>query len=191
MVQGTGERLRRQSLRWLVWGLLFPVASVSAQVSPSNQELLRQQDRERALRERQETAPDVRLEQPRDPAGERLPGDESPCFRIDDIVMEGDDASRFAWALKAANRPDDRAIGRCLGTRGVNAVMKRVQNAIIAKGLVTTRVLAAPQDLTSGKLTLTVVPGRIRAIRFADGTDSRATWWNAVPAKPGDSTNRR
>lgn len=174
-----------------MWGLLFPVASVSAQVSPSNQELLRQQDRERALRERQETAPDVRLEQPRDPAGERLPGDESPCFRIDDIVMEGDDASRFAWALKAANRPDDRAIGRCLGTRGVNAVMKRVQNAIIAKGFVTTRVLAAPQDLTSGKLTLTVVPGRIRAIRFADGTDSRATWWNAVPAKPGDLLNLR
>ena len=42
-------------------------------------------------------------------------------------------------------------------------VMARIQNAIIARGFVTTRILARPQDLKTGTLVLTV-PGRIRDI---------------------------
>lgn len=78
-----------------------------------------------------------------------------------------------------------------MGTEGVNTVLKRVQNAIVARGFVTTRVLAAPQDLKRGVLTLTLVPGRIRTIRFAPDTDARATAWNAVPADAGDLLNLR
>jgi hemolysin activation/secretion protein len=70
--------------------------------------------------------------------------------------------------------------------------MKRVQNAIIARGYVTTRVLAKDQDLQAGVLTLLVVPGRIRAIRFAPGVDARAvSWRDALPARPGDLLNLR
>lgn len=114
-----------------------------------------------------------------------------PCFRIVRIRLDGGGAEAFGWALGAADPKRDPATGRCLGTQSINVVMKRVQNAIIAKGYVTTRVLAAPQDLTTGVLTLTVVPGRIRAIRFADDTTPRATLWNAVPARPGDLLNLR
>ncbi|MCY1491061.1 Filamentous hemagglutinin transporter protein FhaC [compost metagenome] len=70
-------------------------------------------------------------------------------------------------------------------------MLKRVQNAIVARGYVTTRVLTAPQDLKSGTLTLTLVPGRIHSIRFAPGTSSKATAWNAVPARAGDILNLR
>jgi len=56
---------------------------------------------------------------------------------------------------------------------------------------VTTRVLAEAQDLHSGTLTLTVLPGRIRAIRFTDDSGARANAWNAFPAKPGDLLNLR
>ncbi len=69
--------------------------------------------------------------------------------------------------------------------------MKRVQNAIVARGYVTTRVLAAPQDLRQGALALTLIPGRIRAVRFTDDSSPRATQWNAVPAAPGDILNLR
>ena len=79
-----------------------------------------------------------------------------------------------------------------MGTAGISVVMKRIQNAIVARGYVTTRVLAKPQDLHSGVLTLTVIPGRIRAIRFAPGTDARATSWpDALAARPGDLLNLR
>jgi hemolysin activation/secretion protein len=156
------------------------------------QELLRQQERERALRDQQDTTPDVRLQRPTQIAPDRLPSDETPCFPIHQIHLEGEDASHFQWALKAANPSDDPATGRCLGTAGISVVMKRIQNAIVARGYVTTRVLAKPQDLHSGVLTLTVIPGRIRAIRFAPGTDARATsWLDALAARPGDLLNLR
>ncbi|ESS50402.1 activation/secretion protein [Ralstonia solanacearum SD54] len=165
-----------------------------AQIAPAEdatQELLRQQERERALRQRQESKPDVRLERGVAAETGRLPADESPCFRIDRITLTGDAAERFQWALPAADPSDDPATGRCLGTAGINLVMKRVQNAIVARGYVTTRVLAAPQDLKQGTLALTLVPGRIRAIRFSDDSSPRATRWNALPAAPGDILNLR
>ena len=167
-------------------------SAVAQSVDNAAQQLLRQQDRERALREQQETTPDVRLSQPVQAAPDRLPANETPCFPIRSIRLDGDAASTFRWALKSADRSNDPATGRCLGMSGINVVMKRVQNAIVARGYVTTRVLARNQDLHSGVLTLTVVPGRIRAIRFAPGSDARATSWrDALPSRPGDLLNLR
>lgn len=176
---------------WLVLLCIYAI-SLSAQAQDfATQELLRQQERERALREQQETTPDARLERPVTKAFELLPVDESPCFRIDQIALVGEEAKRFQWALAAANPKQDPATGRCLGTQGINIVIIRIQNAIVEHGYVTTRVLASPQDLNGGVLQLTLVPGRIRNIRFAPGTDSNATLWNAVPARPGDLLNLR
>ena len=163
-----------------------------AEISPGDlaaQELQRQQERERVLRDQSERRPDVRL-QPPPVAAARLPDSETPCFAIDQIHLDSD-VSAFDWALAAADPPDDPASGRCLGTQGINLVMARIQDAIIARGYVTTRVLAEPQDLQNGTLTLAVIAGKIRAIRFSDDSDSRANAWNAVPAKPGDLLNLR
>lgn len=155
------------------------------------QELVRQQERERALREQQEVRRDVRLEDGPEATFERLPTDETPCFPIHRIRLDGEDARRFRWALDAADPANDPATGSCLGTGGINTVMRRVQNAMVARGYVTTRVLAAPQDLNDGTLVLTVVPGRIRAVRYAEGADSRAALGNAVPGARGDLLNLR
>lgn len=195
---GRGSFARRGIARgtYFVWlGLCAaPVSIALAQTAPTDsaaQELLRQQERERILRQQQEAKPDVRLERAATEEQTRLPVDESPCFRIDRITLTGDAAERFQWALKAADPSDDSATGRCLGTAGINLTMKRVQNAIVARGYVTTRVLAAPQDLKQGTLALTVIPGRIRAVRFTEDSNPRATKWNAVPAVAGDILNLR
>lgn len=119
---------------------VFLAAGVATQVSaqqppdPPAQELVRQQERERVLRGQQESRPDVRLERTAEGGIERLPVAEDPCFRIDRIVLEGNQAEHFAWALRAADPKADPATGRCLGTEGINLVMKHVQNAIIARG---------------------------------------------------------
>ncbi|KLD64405.1 membrane protein [Dyella japonica DSM 16301] len=186
-------------LRWLIPGTLLALGTTvyltpafAQAVDPAAQELLRQQERERALREQQETTPDVRLPREAQASADRIPANEAPCFPIQAIRLDGDDAARFQWALKAADIKGDPATGRCLGSAGINVVMKRLQNAIIARGYVTTRVLAKPQDLHAGVLTLTVIPGRIHAIRFAPGVDARATSWrDALPARPGDLLNLR
>lgn len=183
--------------------LILP--SISFAADPiGNDEVLRQQQRERALQQKLEQKPNVKLDAPvASETAERIPDNEAPCFNIKQILLTGDAASQFTWAIKAAdtssvnvsyfgiNPKDDPAIGQCLGTQGINIAMKRIQNAIIARGFVTTRVLAAPQDLKTGTLTLTLIPGRIHAIHFAPDTSRRATSWNALPAKVGDILNLR
>ncbi len=199
------RQVRRRSL--VVSGGLCAIVILSSPVGYSrvhaatpvenaSQEYLRQQERERLLRQEQEQTPDVRLQPSRGPDDTgRFPSEESPCFRIERIVLTGDSAEDFQWALKFVDRTEDGkpdpALQRCLGTRGINLAMRRIQNAIVERGFVTTRVLAGPQDLSTGTLQLTIVPGRIRTIRFAADTDSRATQWNAVPANPGDLLNLR
>ncbi|CAB3671040.1 Filamentous hemagglutinin transporter protein FhaC [Achromobacter pulmonis] len=177
---------------WISFSLLLFMVSASAQTQAgAAQELLRQQERERILRKQQEATPSVRAQPARAPSPDLLPRDETPCFPIGRIRLDGEDARRFVWALNAADPDNDAATGRCLGAEGISVVMTRVQNAVVARGFVTTRILAEPQDLTGGTLTLTVVPGRIRAIRFAPGTSPRATASNAVPVGRGDLLNLR
>ena len=125
-----------------------------------------------------------------------LPEGETPCFEIRKITLEGDASKRFQFTLKAAGKvfatgESDSPIGKCLGTRGVNLVLKRIQNAIIRAGYVTTRVLASPQGLKDGELKLMLVPGRVRSIRFQKDIRPRVTTWNTIPARPGDILNLR
>lgn len=182
--------------------LALPLGAIAADINQSEtdaQEQIRQQDRQRLLRQQQEIKPDAR------DAGEQLkskvpvatgiiPDKESPCFIISKIELIGDSAKQFKFALNDAldNTPDGKPVlGRCLGVVGINAVMARVQNAIIAKGYITTRVLAAPQDLKAGVLQLTVIPGRVNAIRFTPDSSNHVSAWNALPINTGDILNLR
>lgn len=185
-----------QTIALLIAVLPMSQAFGQATSAAIDQEVLREQERARLLREQLERRPDVRLPSATGPVeAARLTFNESPCFQIDGIVLDGDAGARFQWALAAANRAavgqDDPAIGHCLGARAIDLVVRRVQNAILARGFVTTRVLVAPQDLKGGTLTLTLIPGRIRSIRALPGSDPRAALWNAVPAAPGDLLNLR
>ncbi|MDR6397356.1 hemolysin activation/secretion protein [Herbaspirillum seropedicae] len=164
------------------------MSSAWAQADLSTQQFQRQQERERELRRQQERGPDVRLPAQPGAAAEAVPAQESPCFAVHRVVLDGPGSARFAWLL---DLPEANPGGRCLGVQGINAVMSALQNAIVARGYVTTRLLAQPQDIASGELRLTIVPGKIRAIRFADNADPRATQWNALPASPGDLLNLR
>lgn len=151
----------------------------------ASSELQRQQQREAAQRRQDEATPDVRLQGKETAPLAGFPA-ESPCFVIRTVDLDGDLAQRFTWALAAA-RP---ALGRCLGSQGINTLVGAVQNALVERGWVTTRVLAAPQDLTTGALKLKLVPGRIRTIRFASEAPAHG-YANVLPARSGDLLNLR
>ena len=136
------------------------------------QELIRQNERQRELREQLERDPVVQVPGHALPV-DALPVAEAPCFEIRRIELE-DETARFSWALAAADVAGDPATGRCLGGKGLCVVMARVQNALIAQGFVTTRVLARTQDLSQGTLVLTLIPGRVRALRISADSDARA-----------------
>jgi len=154
-------------------------------------ETLREQERQRQLRERLETRPDVRLQgiRPSRPS-DQYPAQESPCFEIKKISLAGEENQQFQFALKAVTEGTDKAIGRCLGVQGINVVVTRVQNAVVEKGFVTTRILVAPQDLNSGELVLVVIPGRLRNIQFESDVPKRLLN-SAMPIKLGDILNLR
>lgn len=178
---------------FVIWNL-FSVATYAGAtvIDRAAQEQLLQHERERQLREQQQISPDVRLPNPPPPTESLVfPEQESPCFKISRLLLIGEGAAQFQFALSAVTQGEDPAIGRCLGAQGINVAMSRVQNAIISRGFVTSRVLAAPQDLNSGLLQLTVIPGKVSEVRFAEGVTARATKWNAVPIQPGDILNLR
>jgi len=166
------------------------------------QEERRQQERERLERERLQRGPDVRLPSPTPSAATdaRLPTNESPCFVLQDITLQGDPAGDFHWvldvldvlaALEAPDAADDSPRQQCIGAKGIAWLVQRAQQALVDRGFVTSRVLTEPQDFKSGHLVLTLLPGRIHAIRFAPDTAARATALNAVPARAGDILNLR
>lgn len=176
------------SFFFLLSGLCTPVLSAAQSIEA--EQLLRQQERERELRLQNEAKTPVHLQTPTLPFL-LLPAAEKPCHVIRTLTMQGDASEHFQWAIAAAERDDDPVLGRCLGASGIAIAAQRVQQAIIKRGYVTTRVLTETQDLHDGILALTLIPGRIRHIRFSDSTASRATLWNAMPAQPGDLLNVR
>lgn len=186
------NRFYSSSLAGVVCLPLFASAQQSPTTPQPFVEQQRQQERERALREQNERTVDQRLQAAPPAPTQRIPASEAPCFRIDRVLLVGEQAESFLWAVSdlSGTKGNDAPIGRCLGTTGVNVVLARAQQAVIARGFVTTRVLAAPQDLSSGTLTLSLVPGRIAAIRTTP--DSSATLLgSAIPARPGDLLNLR
>ncbi len=186
------------------------LAQTTPLINPADiaaQEQLRQQERERVLRQQQEIRPDVRLPLPITlPGGvatvaadELLPTEETPCFTIDSVSLTGDESERFQWLLDhtdlTLSGTEDKVIGRCLSTRGINTVLHRLQAALTQQGWVTSRVLVEPQDLASGNLQLTFLPGRLGQIRLSPDTQGtipdRANINNAFPIQPGDLLNLR
>ncbi len=123
--------------------------------------------------------------------------DEKPCFVIRKVHLDGRQSDQFAASLARILSGKDSEhglaspIGRCLGAQSVQALAMRLQDLLIEQGYVTTRVLVTPQDISSGKLTLTVLPGIISAIRRSDTSDIRAHFWNAVPVTEGAILNLR
>lgn len=180
-------------------------AQSNAITESGNQEVLRQQQRDQQRREQQQRQPDLRLpeiqlgdgttEQKPALADGRLPIDESPCFAIHTLSLEGELSQRFQWAIDAAERDDngrpDAASGRCLGIRAIAMVVQRMQNAIIAAGYITTRVLVPPQDLNGGVLKLEVKPGRVAGLRFSEDSNTRANSWTALSSDADRLLNLR
>lgn len=103
-----------------------------------------------------------------------LSNQEYPCYPIhhislidyspDNIAMP----SQFQWAFNQAAKNLKLTLPHCFGGESLSILMKQVQNEIIGKGYVTTRVVVEEQDLRGGKLTLTVIPGKIRNTLIMD-----------------------
>lgn len=183
------------------WGRIAPVPSrllatvgcLSVALHAWGQSMTDQEEQRRRAqqqaqeRAQQQSAPDVRLPAEAAPRLDDLSlPDESPCFPIHTLEVDGAQARPFAWIAPYLQHYADR----CIGQGGINLIVKRIGAQLLAEGYVTTRIGIPAQDLSSGTLKLVVVPGVLRAIRIAEGS-SDTHWQNAFPMKPGDLLNLR
>ncbi|EMN5861076.1 ShlB/FhaC/HecB family hemolysin secretion/activation protein [Pluralibacter gergoviae] len=133
-------------------------------------------------------APDISLNESTPPDADGPFPQETPCFSIDRVRLTGREAFPHWFP---AQRIADGAVGHCLGVKGINQLMSRLQNRLVDHGWVTSRVLVPEQDLSKGELTLALVPGMLRHIRYADGSDERAVLFTSVPAREGQVLDLR
>lgn len=153
-----------------------------------------QQQREAEQRRVLERRPEVRLPSSSITVSERLRDDEKPCFVVREVRLSGvrdwpELASR-SWAFSGPGG-DDSPVGRCLGASSIGTVAARLQSALVGAGFITTRVLVPAQDLSTGVLELTVIPGRIHAVRLREGSSEQVRLSNALPLRSGDLLNLR
>ncbi len=191
-----------QQAAGLLTGLCFSI-SASAQISPAQerdigirnqQELQRQQQQEQQQRQQLERTPDVRLTAPEKATTQTQPI-ETPCFPIQRLQLQngsGVPLPEFDWVVEQLTAPEAPVfIGQCVGAQGVAWLIERTQKILVDRGFVTSRVLATQQDMSQGTLVLTLIPGRIGAIRLSDPVDPRANLRNALPMQVGDILNLR
>lgn len=188
----------------LIGNSLLPALAASAN-NPNQLDKLQQQqiirERQRQQQFQQHMQPEVNIHLP---PGELQPEDntalivnEKPCFTINNIILVGEEAARFQFALDKALQQSQFSSGMCLGSIAVNQIMTRAQNVVIKRGYTTTRILASPQDLKSGTLQLSIIPGRIHAIRYnmdyAESTHIGRIRYiqNEFPTKAGEILNLR
>ncbi|PJG85466.1 ShlB/FhaC/HecB family hemolysin secretion/activation protein [Conservatibacter flavescens] len=190
-----------------VKGILFFAISISIAVA-AEPELNRldaqaQQRSQQQIEQRAEQLipqADVRFEQPT-ASHSLLPVNETPCYPIHQIQLidysdqQTTTQSKFQWALSRAIKQLNLTLPHCFGGEGLGVLMKEVQNQIIEKGYVTTRVLAQEQDLTQGVFSLTVVPGIVGRTIVADSSPvprfTRLHSWTGLAFSKGKILNVR
>lgn len=190
---GPGRCVALVALLMGTWWAGTTTAQTARDTAQSAAEQRRAEERDTRQRELAAPEREVRPDTPEASPAPRLPVDESPCFVIQQIELRGDSAGRFGWVLDALTAPDglDGPLHRCLGAAGISVLAQRAQLAVVARGFITSRVMLEPQDLQSGRLTLTVVPGRIRKVRFAEASAPNPSARTALPAQEGDLLNLR
>ncbi len=151
-------------------------------------EIRRQELRQEQLRREQETKPSVRLSAQAPPEGQRLPR-EKTCRIINKVVFEGLPAlDAQLTASLAGDEVDDSPIGRCVGVQGIAVLTDRARNTLIANGYITSRIEAPAQDLSTGRLLLSVINGRVADIEKGAG----ANWLrHTAPLASGEVLNLR
>jgi hemolysin activation/secretion protein len=168
----------------LLAALLLMTAQPLLAADPDTEERLRRQRDAEAERSQRESAPDVRL-QMTESISESLPI-ETPCFKLNAVEFTGERLEDFPWLENVAAA----YIGQCVGQQGINAILRGIGAEFLRRGYITTRVGLPAQDLNTGVLTLTVVPGIIRDIRYAIDS-GRSNRYTAFPTGSGEILNLR
>ena len=112
--------------------------------------------------------------------------EETPCFEIKKVEIIGNNHPRLRWAPAHLQQ----FVGRCAGVKGLDYILRSMQQAFLDRGFITTRAGLPEQDLSSGVLQVQIVPGVVSAVR-TNKEDKSFTWGAASPVDTGDLVTLR
>ena len=165
---------------------------------PAIDGLIRNQQRQAELEKIIQPERDVNLEVVQKKEAIKLTDiEDQNCFEINTVQLNGEMSRHFEQYLQQALKDLGFTRGLCMGEQRINMLMTQTQNIIIGRGFTTTRILVAPQNLSTGLLELTVIPGLVREIKLdlSDDKNTRAGRIqyakNIFPIKSGDILNLR
>jgi hemolysin activation/secretion protein len=191
----TGRKIGRQGAvaAYALLQLTRAVWAQSANPEDAALEGLRRQE-ERSRQQQQQLEPKADVLKPA--TGQRPKPDDLPpeerCFTVRELRLQGQDWERFTWVADAALP----YLGRCLGVQGLARVAGQLDEQLVSRGFVTTRVSLPSQNLQSGVLQIQIHVGRIADVRLVDvgpagPQPGTGTWSNAFPVSQGDVLNIR
>lgn len=185
----------------IIFSVVLTASSAMAQLNDFSADIIRNQQRNEQLRNQINPQVDTLSDSPKKVVTEKQPVlsdlEESVCFPIDTIHLDGEWQQKFQPYFKQALNELQFSSGDCIGLNGINLIMSKAQNNMISAGYVTTRVLVEPQDLTQRELKLTLMAGKLRAIRVNSDNlaETRAhrvvLTTNVFPMESGDLLNLR
>lgn len=165
---------------------------------PAIDGLIRNQQRQAELEKIIQPERDVNLEVVQKKEAVKLTDiEDQNCFEIKTVELHGEMRQQFDHDVQQALKDLGFTSGLCMGEQRINLLMTQAQNIIIGRGFTTTRILAEPQNLSTGVLKLTVIPGLVREIKLdlRDEENTRAGRIqyakNIFPMKSGDILNLR
>ncbi|MDH4554051.1 ShlB/FhaC/HecB family hemolysin secretion/activation protein [Pseudomonas sp. BN417] len=157
-----------------------------ADVSPGDRELIRERQ-ERLLDEQRRRLDELQqLPGKTTPTEPSAPTDEAQCFHIRSIHLQGADlipAPRQRELLAPFE-------GRCLGSAGLNELLKAITGFYIDKGYVTSRAYLPQQDLADGELEVIVIEGRLEGLDSSSVASDRELAMT-FPGRVGDLLDLR
>jgi len=186
------QRLRKLRGSSTIFAMLFVLATLSGQVEAAPGDVHHNQEQREAARRAEEQNRQrmqeemVRSEKKGSGLEKITLPEEETSFFIREIQLQGDGAEKFAWAQTYLRQYENQNIGM----QGISLLAQELNEAVLEKGYVTTRIYIQEQDVSSGTLVFTIMAGRLGEIRFAEENTS-GTWKNAFPMGSGSILNIR
>jgi len=176
-----------------IYLVFLPIEGISQETPKPDSKLRHIKDQSEEISKRMKVTKDVftqSLSKP--PENQNFPI-ETPCFKINRVELNGEYSDYFDWLKKILNNTNNKnsPVSKCIGIQGINFVISIAQNQIVAKGYVTSRVLVQHQDLSSGILLLTFVPGKINEIKFTNQSLNNSLLITSMPCDSGELLNIR
>lgn len=109
------------------------------------------------------------------------------CHLIREIVISG--APRLPKAV--GDDINARFVGRCLGVAEIEQILGEITKAYVQRGYIAARAYLPAQNLTSGRLEIMVIEGKVSGIRIDDGGKGSISVDNIFPEVEGNALNLR